>query len=86
MREDSDFQPTKLDDGTLVYTNLEKACEGLPEWNDMLWCTFCRKPITTMKDINFFRWDNGKELWFKVFHESCYYSSDKATPVEDFKE
>ena len=76
MREDKDFKPEVLEDGSTVYTNLDKVCEGLPEWNDMLWCTYCRKPITTMKDINFFRWDNGKELWFKVFHDECYSTSN----------
>ena len=72
MREDKDFKPEILEDGKIVYTNLDEACKGLPEWNDCLWCSICRKPITTMKDINFFRFEAGKDLWFKVFHDLCY--------------
>ena len=70
MRQDKDFKPEEGMDGIL--TNLDEVCKRLPEWNDYLICTFCRKPVNTMKDINFFRWDSGKELWFKVFHETCY--------------
>ena len=73
MREDKDFKPMITDEGKTIYTNLDEVCKGLPEWNDYLICTFCRKPVTTMKDINFFRFEAGKDLWFKVFHEECYF-------------
>jgi len=37
-----------------------------------------------MKDINFFRFDTGRDLWFKVFHEKCYETGDnKAVIPED---
>ena len=73
MRKDEDFKQSVCSDGSIIYTNLEKVCEGLPEWNDCLWCFICRKPINTMKDIHFFRWEKGTELWFRVFHPECYF-------------
>jgi hypothetical protein len=73
MQIDDDFKPITMPDGSVVYTNLEKVCAGLPEWNDYLWCSTCRKPVTTMKDIHFFRFEAGKDLWFKVFHEECLF-------------
>jgi len=83
MREDKDFKPETLEDGSTVYTNLDEACKNLPEWNDCLWCTYCRKPITTMKDINFFRFDTGKDLWFKVFHEKCHNTGDAKAVIPE---
>ena len=80
MSEDKDFKLV-TDNGKILYSNIDKICENLPEWNDELYCTYCRKPITTMKNINFFRWDTGKELWFKVFHEECY--GNDTTKCED---
>ena len=73
MREDKDFKPNECSDGNIIYTNLEKVCEGLPEWGD-IYCYICRQKIKHDPDdsnINFYSFDNKRELWYKFFHSEC---------------
>ncbi len=78
MREDKDFKPTTLEDGTTVYTNLDEVCKGLPEFGS-LWCSICHEEIDeiTMKSkTGFFRMKVGNTWWYKVFHDDCYMPKD----------
>lgn len=80
MREDKDFKPEKLEDGRIVYTNLDEVCKTLPEFGP-LWCYICNKEIEDFSmnsNVGWWRYEaEDNALWFKVFHDDCYYPTMK---------
>ena len=79
MNRDEDFKLETTPDGKAFYTNLEKICKGLPEFGP-LWCYICRKEISDFglySKTGFFSFEAGRDIWFKVFHDKCYYSKNE---------
>lgn len=73
MREDKDFKPSECSDGSIIYTDLEKICEGLPEWGD-IYCSICHEKFKHDPDdgdANFYRFDVGQDIWYKFYHSNC---------------